>query len=75
MARDMLIYLLASRESGIFVVRPDGVVGAVIDSVDGLERQVGISLSIVFMSICLQSASSQFDNVTVRFPSFVLRSS
>ena len=31
-------YLLANQESGIFVVRPDGVLGAIVDSTEGLER-------------------------------------
>jgi hypothetical protein len=31
-------YLLANQESGIFVVRPDGVLGAIVDSMEGLER-------------------------------------
>jgi hypothetical protein len=31
-------YLLANQESGIFVVRPDGILGAIVDSMEGLER-------------------------------------
>jgi hypothetical protein len=31
-------YLLTNQESGIFVVRPDGVLGAIVESVEGLER-------------------------------------
>jgi hypothetical protein len=38
-------YLLADQESGMFVVRPDGVLGAIIDSVEGLERY----LTLVFI--------------------------
>lgn len=31
-------YLIPNQESGIFVVRPDGVLGAIVDSAQGLER-------------------------------------
>jgi hypothetical protein len=31
-------YLLANQESGIFVVRPDGMLGAIVESIEGLER-------------------------------------
>jgi hypothetical protein len=35
-------YLLADQESGIFVVRPDGVLGAIVDSTEGLQRYINL---------------------------------
>lgn len=39
-------YLLPEQKSGIVVVRPDGVIGAIVDGVDGVERYLKLVFNI-----------------------------